>query len=123
MNCELQKQYTREKVQKVLQQMTPLKSLDPNGFGPCFYQFYWMLVGDEVCAIIINFHNEGVFDENINYTYIILISKIKDPMKPSDYRHINFCNIIYKIVSKILVNMLKKVLPTIISKSQSAFIL
>lgn len=70
----------------------------------------------------LNFLNEGVFDDQINYIYIVLILKVKKPVKPSDYRPINLSNVIYKIVSKVLANRLKEILPKNISKSQSTYI-
>lgn len=103
--------------------MAPLKSPGPNGFSACFYQKYWMLVGDEVCIIVLNFLNGGSFNDRINYNYIVFIPKVKNSVNVRDFRPISLCNVIYKLISKVLSNRLKKILPIIISPNQSAFIL
>lgn len=39
-----------------------------------------------------------------------------------DYRSIACCNVLYKVVSKILANRPKEILPRIITQNQSAFV-
>lgn len=38
-----------------------------------------------------------------------------------DFRHINLCNVIYNIISKILVSRMKSILNSLIDISQSVF--
>lgn len=47
---------------------------------------------------------------------------MKNPLKVIDYRPISCCNVIYKIISKIITNRIKPVLNDLVDMNQSAFI-
>jgi len=87
-----------------------------------FYQKIWHIVGDDVIVAVLNFLNSGTILPEINYTHIVLIPKIKSPERISDLRPISLCSVIYNIISKVLANRLKLILPMLISPSQSAFV-
>lgn len=68
------------------------------------------------------FHKGRVMLQQLNQTHITLIPKVPNPESTSQYIPISLCNNSYKIISKILANRLKAILPNIISYHQNAFI-
>ena len=121
MNLELVAPFEKAEVDMALKQMDPLKAPGPDGMPPLFFQQFWPTIGDEVAEAILTCLNTGSIPPSINRTFITLIPKVKSPVRVSDYRPIALCNILHKLISKVLANRLKKILPYIISESQSAF--
>ena len=66
--------------------------------------------------------NSRVVPEGWNDTTVILIPKVDGPASITQFRPISLCNMIYKVIAKVLSNRLKGLLPDIISMSQSAFV-
>jgi len=63
------------------------------------------------------------FPPNLNDTNIALIAKVDHLEIMKDLHPISLCNVIYKILSKVLTNRLKQILHKCISNSQAAFVL
>ena len=122
MNEDLNMVFTPDEVAVALKQMSPLKAPGPDGLPPLFYHKYWHLIGEEVTKAVLTCLNTGKILRAINHTYITLIPKVQNPEAVVDFRPISLCNVIYKIISKVLANRLKTLLPRIVSDSQSAFV-
>jgi ribonuclease HI len=122
MNEELLEEFTGEEISRALFQMAPLKAPGPDGFNASFFQQNWAILGEEISRGILNIFNSGILPHNLNSTLIALIPKCENPECVNEFRPISLCNVMYKLVSKVLANRLKKVLPHIISPTQSAFI-
>ena len=122
MNNSLTREFKAEEVEQAIKQMAPSKAPGPDGMPPIFYQKYWHVVGNDVTLAVLSCLNSGSLLKSINHTFITLIPKVKSPEKVTDFRPISLCNVIYKLVAKVLANRLKLILPQIVSDSQSAFV-
>ncbi|XP_058783870.1 uncharacterized protein LOC131658613 [Vicia villosa] len=103
-------------------QMHPNKAHGPDGLPAVFFQRFWNIVGGEVTNSALSILNNGQDTTLINSTFIALIPKIKHPRLPQDFRPISLCNVVMKVVTKVIANRIKELLPEIISEEQSAFV-
>ena len=53
---------------------------------------------------------------------IMMIPKVNTPEKVTQFRPTSLCNVVYKIIAKMVASRLKVFLPDIISTTQSAFV-
>ncbi|KAL8126087.1 hypothetical protein AgCh_013389 [Apium graveolens] len=113
---------TEIEVKRALFHMHPDKSPGPDGMTPGFYQKYWGVVSKDVVSVVRRFFDTEIVDEQLVHTNIALIPKKKNPQVMTDIRPISLCNVIYKVISKVLANRLKSIIDFVISDNQSAFI-
>ena len=122
MNENLIKDFIVEEVGSALQQMHLTKALELDGISALFFQKFWNVVGSDVTKMVLNVLNSNMPLDEINKKNITLVPKIKNPTRMKDFRPISLSNVTYKLISKVLANCLKAVLPQIISENQSAFL-
>jgi hypothetical protein len=60
--------------------------------------------------------------EGVNDTAIVLIPKCDQPETLKDFRPISLCTVLYKVIAKCMVNIIRPILGDIISINQSAFV-
>jgi hypothetical protein len=87
-----------------------------------FYKRFWDILGDDLVTKVLKAINMKKILEGWNDTTIVLIPKVNDPTMVSQFWPIGLCNVGYKVISKMLTNRLKSILPKIISDHQSAFV-
>lgn len=109
-NSLLLKPLLHEEFLAALQQMGSDKAPGPNGFNSAFYKHFWENYGEEIFITCCSWLDRGYFSDSINDTNIALIPKNDNPASMKDWRPISLCNVIYKLVSKVLANRLNQLL-------------
>jgi len=119
---DLERPFTVEDIKAALKEMQPYKAPGPDGFQAIFYQRYWHIVHGEVCPTVLQVLHGEPMPAQLNETFITLIPKVPHPERINQFRPIGLCNVTYKLVSKCIVQRLKRVLPQLISPTQSSFV-
>ncbi|XP_048620311.1 uncharacterized protein LOC106408459 [Brassica napus] len=122
MNANLTAPVSAWEVKLALFAMHPEKAPGPDGMTALFYQKFWDIVKEDLTLMVNKFLFEGVMASGLNDTNICLIPKVTKPNAMAQFRPISLCNVSYKIISKVLCQRLKKVLPGLISETQSSFV-
>ena len=87
-----------------------------------FYKAAWSVVGKDFVTAVQSFFIYGFMPRSVNATLLALVPKTADAEKMTDFRPIACCNVIYKVVSKIIARRLKATLPEAIELNQCAFV-
>ncbi|XP_052181660.1 uncharacterized protein LOC127794528 [Diospyros lotus] len=111
-----------EEVKAALFSMGDDKAPGPDGFTAKFFKKSWEIVGANVVKAIQSFFASGRLLSQVNATIISLIPKVPHPETPSQFRPISCCNVLYKVITKILANRIKTVLSSLVDVSQAAFV-
>nr|GFA68738.1 RNA-directed DNA polymerase, eukaryota, reverse transcriptase zinc-binding domain protein [Tanacetum cinerariifolium] len=98
------------------------KAPGPDGYSSQFFKDAWNVIAKEFCKAVREFFTSGKLLKEVNATVISLVPKISTPKRVSDFRPIACCNVVYKCISKIMVNRIKGCLCYLVDQNQSDFI-
>eukprot|EP00253_Pinus_taeda_P019557 PITA_19557 len=121
-NTLLLKPISLQEVENVVNSLKAGKAPGPDSFTSNFFQHFWELIKWEVWQVVEESRNMRWMYLGLNATFISLIPKSEESNTLDKYRPIALCNIIYKIISKVVALRLKPVLPFIISPEQSGYV-
>lgn len=106
-NFQLQELLTLKDIADALSQMCPTKAPGPESLPAAFFQKHLQTVHSSVVKTCLHILDEQDNPVPLNHTYITLIPKTAKPRKVIDYRPINLCNVVYRIVAKAIANRMK----------------
>ncbi|GKU95921.1 hypothetical protein SLEP1_g9218 [Rubroshorea leprosula] len=121
-NSWLTAEFSKEEVKAAVWNCNGSKSPGPDGFNFNFIKKMWPTIKQDIVDFVKEFWANGRLVKGSNSSFIVLIPKKESPQGLGDYRPISLVGCLYKIISKLLANRLRKVMPTIISQNQSAFV-
>lgn len=118
----LESPFSCEEIKATVWACEGTKAPGPDGFTFSFVKTHWEILKVDIVNFMQDFHQIGQLARGCNSTFVTLIPKVKGPLTLADYRPISLVGCHYKLLAKVLDERLKRVLPSVISDSQSAFI-
>jgi len=111
-----------QELEEVVFQIKYGTALGPDGFTINFFHQFWDILKNDILNIVEDScQTQGIL-KAFNATFLTLIPKKKGADEPNHFIPISLCNVIYKIITKIIANRLKLLLPKIISLEQAGFV-
>lgn len=122
MNQQLTAQFMMKEVYVALKLIGPSKAPRFDGFPPLFFQRYWSIVMEDVLNFALGVLNNSNDLELVNTIDIVLIPKLSNHVNLRNFRPISLCFVPYKIVAKMLTNILQSVIDKCIDLVRCAFV-
>jgi len=114
-NYNLNSPVMEEEVNEVIKEMHNGKAPCPDGFNVDFFKTCWEIVKYHILDVVEDSRKSRTILRAINESFIALIPKQEKSMTPERFRPIVLCNVVYKIISKVIANRLKPLLPLLVS--------
>ncbi|XP_059072101.1 uncharacterized protein LOC131872684 [Cryptomeria japonica] len=122
MNESLMHRVTLSELEEVVFGMAKGKAPGLDGFPIDFFQDFWDIINLDLLAAIQESHSSKQMLWNLNSNILVLIPKKEGANQLEFFRHIAVCNVVYKIITKLIAERLKIWLPSLISYEQGGFV-
>lgn len=121
MNEMLVGEVIRNEVKEAAFSIHPHKASGDDGLTGWFFHKYWDIIGKDVYKALFEFFYNGKILKSVSHTIITLIPKVKQVQCMKDLRPIRLCNILYKVILKIMIRRLQPFTNSLIDLEQSIF--
>ena len=120
--AKLEEMFTEEEIRAAVFGLNGDKAPSPDDFSLAFWSFSWDFVKEEVLGFFKEFFEHSRFVKSLNAAFLVLVPKRRTVEDLQDLRPISLVGGLYKILTKVLANRIKRVMGMIISQSQNAFV-
>jgi hypothetical protein len=103
-----------EEIKTTLDNMEDDKAPGPDGFTTRFLKVCWDIIKRDLHKMVLKSQRCNKLGGSTNSTFLSLLLKEKATSTFDHFRPISLCNLGYKVITKIMANRLKRILPNLI---------
>ena len=96
-----------KEIEDNLKHFSKLKSLVPDDWSVEFFSLVFDILGDELLKVVEESRTKGKESRALNATFIALIMKSNTLSSFNDFTPISLCKLVYKIIAKVIANIIK----------------
>ena len=121
-NEALTQSITLDEIKMVVDGMEDDKSPGSDGYNANFIKLCWDIIKNDLLKMVSKSQRRSKIGGNTSSAFLTLIPKEKEAKSFDRFWPISLCNIGYKIITKIMANRLKHILPSLILENQGGFV-
>jgi len=115
-------EFSQAEIDLVIRSLPNNHAPGQDGFNGLFIKKCWPIIQEDFTRLLRDFSIDNVDISSINSSFIALIPKKDNPKKVDDFRPISLLNYSLKCITKILSNMLQRVILVLVHQNQYGFI-
>ncbi|XP_021863540.2 uncharacterized protein [Spinacia oleracea] len=116
------RQVTNDEIDLALKAIGDDKAPGLDGLNAVFFKKSWHIIKEDVYRAVKELFLSNTMLPQFNTTSITLVPKVLNPTLVKDFRPIACCNVVYKLVSKVLTTRMQAVISEVVNEAQSGFI-
>lgn len=93
-----------------------------DGFNVDFFKACWNIVKQDILNVVEDSRMNRTFLKVLSTSFISLIPKQDHAQTSDKFRPITLCDAVYKMISKVVSNRLKPLLPNLVSREQYGYV-